>query len=182
MGVSAAPRTICDCAILRTENPTLSATPFLTALEQADASPSDHTMKEVLSDLNWTEVQELWQKAVDRRAEDPMGAITAARTHPPSRNEMLRREIVPFLKRPVGRTPNQPIVWYHEFLYQAESWKRPRRVVAKIKWFEYGLCLGRVRPIWKIPARASSIYVGANPCSFSRCDLVSIAVEGAEHG
>ena len=68
------------------------------------------------------------------------------------------------------------------FLYQAESWKRPRRVVAKIKWFEYGLCLGRVRPIWKIPARASSIYVGANPCSFSRCDLVSIAVEGAEHG
>jgi hypothetical protein len=49
-------------------------------------------------------------------------------------NEVLRREIVPFLRRPVGRPPNRPIVWYHEFLYQAESWKRPRRVVAKIEW------------------------------------------------
>jgi hypothetical protein len=49
-------------------------------------------------------------------------------------NEVLRREIVPFLTRPVGRPPNRPVVRYHEFLYEAESWKGPRRVVAKIEW------------------------------------------------
>ncbi|UCC69708.1 MAG: IS1380 family transposase [Armatimonadota bacterium] len=49
-------------------------------------------------------------------------------------NEVLRREIAPFLRRPVGRPPNRPIVWYHEFVYQAESWTRERRVVSKIEW------------------------------------------------
>jgi hypothetical protein len=49
-------------------------------------------------------------------------------------NEVLRREIVPFFRRPVGRPPNRPIVWYHEFMYQADSWTRERRVVSKIEW------------------------------------------------
>jgi len=49
-------------------------------------------------------------------------------------NAMLHREIEPFLARPVGRPPNRPIVWYHDFQYQAGSWDRPRRVVAKIEW------------------------------------------------
>lgn len=49
-------------------------------------------------------------------------------------NEVLRRRIAPLLKRPVGRPPNRPIVWYHEFTYRAESWTRGRRVVAKIEW------------------------------------------------
>jgi len=49
-------------------------------------------------------------------------------------NPVLYREIEPFLTRPVGRPPDKPIVWYHDFLYQAESWGRPRRVVAKIEW------------------------------------------------
>ena len=49
-------------------------------------------------------------------------------------NEVLYREIEPFLTRPVGRPPNRPIVWYHDFLYQAGTWDRPRRVVAKIEW------------------------------------------------
>jgi hypothetical protein len=49
-------------------------------------------------------------------------------------NEVLYREIEPFLTRPVGRPPNRPIVWYHDFQYQAGSWDRPRRVVAKIEW------------------------------------------------
>jgi hypothetical protein len=51
-------------------------------------------------------------------------------------NEVLRREIVPFLRRPVGRPPNRPIVWYHEFMYQADSWTRERRVVSKIEWHQ----------------------------------------------
>ncbi|MDP5878247.1 MAG: IS1380 family transposase [Dehalococcoidia bacterium] len=49
-------------------------------------------------------------------------------------NEVLYREIEPFLTRPVGRPPNRPIVWYHDFLYQAGTWDRPRRVIAKIEW------------------------------------------------
>jgi hypothetical protein len=49
-------------------------------------------------------------------------------------NQVLHREIEPFLTRPVGRPPNRPIVWYHDFLYQAGTWDRPRRVVAKIEW------------------------------------------------
>jgi len=49
-------------------------------------------------------------------------------------NAILQREIEPFLTRPVGRPSNKPIVRYHDFLYQAESWHKPRRVVAKIEW------------------------------------------------
>jgi len=49
-------------------------------------------------------------------------------------NEVLHREVEPLLTRPVGRPSNKPVVWYHDFLYQAESWHKPRRVVAKIEW------------------------------------------------
>ncbi len=54
-------------------------------------------------------------------------------------NEVLQREIEPFLTRPVGRPPRRSIVWHHEFLYQAKTWDRPRRVVAKIEWHQGGL-------------------------------------------
>jgi len=49
-------------------------------------------------------------------------------------NEVLEREIQHLLKRPVGRPPKKPIIWYHDFRYQAGSWDRPRRVVAKVEW------------------------------------------------
>ena len=48
-------------------------------------------------------------------------------------NAVLYREMEPLLKRPVGRPPNKPVVWYHDFRYQTGSWDRPRRVVAKIE-------------------------------------------------
>ena len=48
-------------------------------------------------------------------------------------NDVLQREIEPLLTRPVGRPSNKPVVWYHDFLYQAGSWNKPRRVVAKIE-------------------------------------------------
>ena len=48
-------------------------------------------------------------------------------------NAVLHREIEPLLTRPVGRPSNKPVVLYHDFLYQAGSWDRPRRVVAKIE-------------------------------------------------
>ena len=48
-------------------------------------------------------------------------------------NAVLHREIEPLLTRPVGRPSNEPLVWYYDFLYQADTWDRPRRVVAKIE-------------------------------------------------
>ena len=48
-------------------------------------------------------------------------------------NEVLQREIEPFLARPVGRPSNKPVVRYHDFLYRAGTWDKPRRVVAKIE-------------------------------------------------
>ena len=49
-------------------------------------------------------------------------------------NEVLHRAIEPLLTRPVGRPSNRPVVLYADFLYQAQSWDRARRVVAKVEW------------------------------------------------
>jgi Transposase DDE domain group 1 len=51
-------------------------------------------------------------------------------------NPVLEKEIEPLLKRPVGRPPQKPIVWYDDFWYQAASWDHPRRVVAKVEWHQ----------------------------------------------
>ncbi|MEA3366529.1 MAG: IS1380 family transposase, partial [Planctomycetota bacterium] len=48
-------------------------------------------------------------------------------------NEVLYREIEPLLTRLPGRPSNKPVVWYHDFLQEAGSWDKPRRVVAKIE-------------------------------------------------
>ena len=49
-------------------------------------------------------------------------------------NDALMRDIEPLLTRPVGRPSNTPVVWYAGFLYQAKSWTKARRVVAKVEW------------------------------------------------
>ena len=49
-------------------------------------------------------------------------------------NAVLERKIAHLLKRPVGRPSKKPKVFYHSFRYQAKSWDRARRVVAKIEW------------------------------------------------
>ncbi len=36
--------------------------------------------------------------------------------------------------RPLGRPANAPVVWYADFLYQAQSWDRAHRVVAEVEW------------------------------------------------
>jgi hypothetical protein len=36
--------------------------------------------------------------------------------------------------RPVGRPPLEVRHYYACFTYQAQSWKKPRRVVAKVEW------------------------------------------------
>ncbi|MDA1214954.1 MAG: IS1380 family transposase, partial [Planctomycetota bacterium] len=50
-------------------------------------------------------------------------------------NAVLEREIGHLLTRPVGRPSHKPKVFYHSFQYQAKSWQRSRRVVAKIEWY-----------------------------------------------
>ena len=49
-------------------------------------------------------------------------------------NAVLEREIEHLLIRPVGRPSRKPQVFYHNFRYQAKSWQRARRVVAKVEW------------------------------------------------
>jgi len=49
-------------------------------------------------------------------------------------NAILHNKIGHLLTRPVGRPPNKPIVIYESFQYQAASWDKSRRVVAKIEW------------------------------------------------
>ena len=51
-------------------------------------------------------------------------------------NAVLEREIEHLLTRPVGRPSHKPKVFYHSFQYQAKSWKRSRRVVAKVEWHQ----------------------------------------------
>src|ERR1035438_2291087 len=46
-------------------------------------------------------------------------------------NENLERDIAELLPRPVGRPSIRPLVEYKSVLYQAASWKKARRVVAK---------------------------------------------------
>jgi len=49
-------------------------------------------------------------------------------------NTVLTASISHLLTRPVGRPSHKPKVFYASFSYQAQSWDRPRRVVAKVEW------------------------------------------------
>jgi hypothetical protein len=49
-------------------------------------------------------------------------------------NSVLQERIGWLLKRPVGRPPNEVRRSYASFSYQAASWSKARRVVAKVEW------------------------------------------------
>src|SRR5918998_121739 len=49
-------------------------------------------------------------------------------------NAVLQRRIAHLLTRPVGRPPHEVRRFYASFRYQAQSWTRSRRVVAKVEW------------------------------------------------
>lgn len=49
-------------------------------------------------------------------------------------NPVLQERIGWLLKRPVGRPPHEVRRSYASFRYQAGSWTKPRRVVAKVEW------------------------------------------------
>jgi Transposase DDE domain group 1 len=48
-------------------------------------------------------------------------------------NDVLARQIEDLLTRPHGRPSHAPLVRYRSFQYQAASWDRPRRVIAKVE-------------------------------------------------
>jgi hypothetical protein len=56
---------------------------------------------------------------------------------------VLQREIAHLLVRPTEWPSRKPIVSYHDFAYQAQSWNVSRRVVAKVEWHQ-GELLPRV--------------------------------------
>jgi len=65
-------------------------------------------------------------------SEPLLAALEARRTRYTCRirkNAVLDRMAQPYLKRPVGRPPCEPRLWFHELQYQADGWSRPRRVV-----------------------------------------------------
>jgi hypothetical protein len=49
-------------------------------------------------------------------------------------NTVLQNRIGHLLKRPIGRPPHEARRYFASFSYQAQSWKKSRRVVAKVEW------------------------------------------------
>ena len=50
-------------------------------------------------------------------------------------NTVLQESIAHLLKRPVGRPPKDVRRYHASFSYQAGTWGKPRRVVAKVEWY-----------------------------------------------
>ena len=79
-------------------------------------------------------------------------------------NAILMRLLEPHLNRPVGRPPKSGIqVRIVDLHYQAKSWSRPRRVVAKIEWHRGELFprLGFVVTNSRLPAgKVIKVYKG----------------------
>ena len=65
-----------------------------------------------------------------------------------NQHSVLERHIQHLLTRPAGSPPKKPVVRYHEFMYQAETWEHERRVVAEVEWHHGEL----------YPASPTSIY------------------------
>jgi hypothetical protein len=81
-------------------------------------------------------------------------------------NNVLQGRSGYLLKRPVGRPPHEVRRYVASFSYQAQSWNKPRRVVAKVEWH-----LGELYPRVGLPAVGSSRLVagrmsGANSSTF----------------
>ena len=71
-------------------------------------------------------------------------------------NKSLELEIEEILFRPPGRPSLKPLVRYKSFRYQAESWSRARRVVAKVEYHQGELFprVGFVVTSMSLPSRS----------------------------
>src|SRR5262249_7675603 len=49
-------------------------------------------------------------------------------------NQVLQSRIGYLLTRPVGRPPHHACRFHANFSYQAGTWTKPRRVIAKVEW------------------------------------------------
>src|SRR3954452_6959013 len=49
-------------------------------------------------------------------------------------NQVWQDKVGYLLKRPAGRPPHEVRRYYASFRYQAQSWNKPRHVVAKVEW------------------------------------------------
>ena len=105
-----------------------------------------------------------WRRGVRQaRAVRAAGGGGDRLRHPPAGQSVLQERIGHLLTRPVGRPPNKPQVFFASFSYQAQSWSRPRRVVAKVEWHQGELYprVGFIVTNLKRPAeRVSKFYNG----------------------
>src|SRR4051794_10608323 len=72
-----------------------------------------------------------------------------------------QRRITHLLKRPVGRPPHEVRRVYASFRYQAQTWSRSRRVVAKVEWHPgelYPRVGFLVTNLWRPPERVVAFY------------------------
>ncbi len=71
-------------------------------------------------------------------------------------NESLEWEVAEILFRPQGRPSRKPLVHYKSFAYQAGSWTKPRRIVAKVEHHEGELFprVGFIVTNLSLPSRA----------------------------
>jgi hypothetical protein len=78
-------------------------------------------------------------------------------------NTVLQERIAHLLKRPVGRPPKSVRRLYASFQYQAQTWARERRVIAKVEWHpgelypRVGFIVTNLR---RPPARVVAFYNG----------------------
>jgi hypothetical protein len=54
--------------------------PIISRLEKEDSTPSDKNVGDILERVSPGGIQKIWEKALDRRNDDPEGAITISRT------------------------------------------------------------------------------------------------------
>ena len=81
-------------------------------------------------------------------------------------NRVLQERIGYLLKRPVGRPSSDVRRSYASFTYQAGSWSRPRRVIAKVEWHPGELypragfiVTNMSRPAENVPSPAAHILI-----------------------
>src|SRR6201981_2359108 len=83
-------------------------------------------------------------------------------------NRILQERIGHLLSRPIGRPPNEVRRSYANFTYQARSWTKPRRVVAKVEWHPGELYprVGFIVRTWRgLPRMSLPSTTSAGPAS-----------------
>jgi len=91
-------------------------------------------------------------------------------------NRVLQGRIANLLKRPVGRPPKGVKRIYGDFEYQAASWDKPRRVVAKVEWHPGELCPRVGFVVTNLPMEAEQhIKEGKQAINWTRLSCMGMA-------